>query len=214
MERECDLDRQKRKQKTAESGNCSTSTNEHSAKGHTLIKSSTRKQNMIIKAKEVRKCVNSDQPVLLMICKHVLLNVDELDRALPSGVVALSQVKQGENELIMACSIPNSIGEYQNLHEVCLLSVVSLYDPLVFNFTHESVLLVGRSNGVSMGVLALESCPMPSYPFATSVPSDDQSNAVERVQSVLHYISCILEDPKRCNRSYMRYLRGVIGVKP
>ena len=108
------------------------------------------------------------------------------------------QVKQGEIELIMACSIPISIGEYQNFHGVCILSVVSLYYPLIYNFTHEPTLLVGRSNEVSKGVLALEFCPLPPYHFATSVPSDDQSNEVDHVQSVLQFVSCIMEDPRRC----------------
>ena len=46
---------------------------------------------MIIKAKDVRKVVNSNQPILLMICKHVLLDVAELNKALPSSMVALLQ---------------------------------------------------------------------------------------------------------------------------
>ena len=61
-----------------------------------------------------------------MLRKHVLLHADELDKALSSSVVALLQVKQGEIELIMACPIPKSIGEYQSFHEVWPLSVVPL----------------------------------------------------------------------------------------
>ena len=101
LQRECEQDRQKRKQKAADPGKCSTSTSEHSTKGqvgtpgdthdHSPIKPPTRKQNMIIKAKDVRKVINSDQPILLMICKHVLLDVAELDKALPSSMVALLQ---------------------------------------------------------------------------------------------------------------------------
>ena len=128
---------------------------------------------MIIKAKDVRRVVQSNQPLLLVLCKHVLLNANELDKALPSSVVALSQVKQGEVSY--------------------LLSDVSLYDPLIFIFTHELALLVGRSNEVSRGVLVRISCPMPSDHFATSDPSDDQSNGVK---SVLHSIRYILEDSR------------------
>nr|XP_027090404.1 uncharacterized protein LOC113711436 [Coffea arabica] len=101
LQREYELDRQKRKQKAADPGKCSTSTSEHSTKGQVstpsvthdpaLTKPNTRKRNMIIKAKDVRKLVNSDQPVLLLVCKHVLLNIDELNNALPSSVVALLQ---------------------------------------------------------------------------------------------------------------------------
>ncbi|XP_027183850.1 uncharacterized protein LOC113782139 [Coffea eugenioides] len=115
LQRECDLDRQKRKQKGAESGNCSTSNLEHSAKDknvvpsvindQALVKSHTRKQNMIIKAKDVRKVMYSDQPLLLVICKYVLLNVDELDKALPSSVVALLQ----EFEDVFPDEIPDGL---------------------------------------------------------------------------------------------------------
>ncbi|XP_071923181.1 uncharacterized protein [Coffea arabica] len=115
LQRECDLDRQKRKLKGTKFENCSKSTLEHSAKSkcvvpsvtndQALIKSNTRKQNMIIKAKDVRKIVYSDQPVLLMICNHVLLNVDELDKALPSSVVALLQ----EFEDVFSDEIPDGL---------------------------------------------------------------------------------------------------------
>ncbi|XP_071926154.1 uncharacterized protein [Coffea arabica] len=101
LQRECDLDCQKRKQRTVDPGTCSTSICEQSTKGqvstpsvprdHALTKPSTRKQNMIIKAKDVRKLANADQPILLMICKHVLLGVVELDKALLSSMVALLQ---------------------------------------------------------------------------------------------------------------------------
>ena len=77
LQRECDLDRQKRKLKGTKFENCSKSPLEHSAKSkcvvpsvandQALIKSNARKQNMVIKAKDVRKIVYSDQPVLLMI---------------------------------------------------------------------------------------------------------------------------------------------------
>ena len=46
---------------------------------------------MVIKAKDVRKLVSADQPVLLMICKHVLLDVVEFDKVLPSSMVTLLQ---------------------------------------------------------------------------------------------------------------------------
>ena len=71
LQRECDLDRQKRKQKGVESGNYSTSTFEQSAQGKSvvtsvtneqaLVKSNTRKQNMIIKAKALK---SFDPPLL------------------------------------------------------------------------------------------------------------------------------------------------------
>ena len=63
LQREYDLDRQKKKHKAANPKKCSTSTSEQLTKGqvstssvthdHALIKSNTRKQNMIIKAKDV-----------------------------------------------------------------------------------------------------------------------------------------------------------------
>ncbi|XP_027177997.1 uncharacterized protein LOC113777156 [Coffea eugenioides] len=124
LQRECDLDRQKNKQQGAESENCSTSTLEPLAQwknvvtsvtnAQALVKSNTRKQNMIIKAKDDRKVMQSNQPLLLVLRKHVLLNADEFDKALPSSVVALLQVKQEEVELIMACPIPIPIGGYQS----------------------------------------------------------------------------------------------------
>ena len=96
-------------------GTCSTFTSEQSTKGqvstpsvphdYALTKTNIMKQNMIIKAKDVRKLVNVDQPVLLMICKHVLLNVDELDKALPSSVVALLQ----EFEDVFPDEIPDGL---------------------------------------------------------------------------------------------------------
>ncbi|XP_027090356.2 uncharacterized protein [Coffea arabica] len=128
LQRECDLDRQKRKLKGAESGNCSTSKLEHSAKeknvvpsvtnDQTLVKSNTRKQNMIIKAKNVRKIVHSNKPLLLVICKHVLLNVDELNKALPSSVVALLQ----EFEDVFPDEIPDGLPPIRGIeHQIDLI---------------------------------------------------------------------------------------------
>ncbi|XP_071926125.1 uncharacterized protein [Coffea arabica] len=129
LQREYDLDHcQKRKQKGTESGNCSKSTLEHSAKSkcdvpsvpndQALIKPSTKKQNMIIKVKNVGKVVNSDQPVLLMISKHVLLNVDELNKALPSSVVALLQ----EFEDVFPDEVPDGLSPIRGIeHQIDLL---------------------------------------------------------------------------------------------
>ena len=73
---------------------------------------------MIIKAKDVRKVMNFDQPVLLMICKHVLLNVDELDKALPSSVVALLQ----EFEDMFPDEIPDGLPPIRGIeHQIDLI---------------------------------------------------------------------------------------------
>ncbi|XP_071902667.1 uncharacterized protein [Coffea arabica] len=96
LQRECEQDRERKKQKAVDPGKGSTSASEPSTQGQVSIPSvtrdnsptthTTRKQNMIIRAKDVRKVVNSDQPVLLMICKHVLLDVVELDKAFPASM--------------------------------------------------------------------------------------------------------------------------------
>nr|XP_027062824.1 uncharacterized protein LOC113689221 [Coffea arabica] len=101
LQRECEQDRQQRKQKAVDPGKGSNLASESSTKGQASTPSvtpakpptapSTRKHNMIIKAKDVRKAINSDQPVLLMICKHVLLDVAELDKVLPACMVTLLQ---------------------------------------------------------------------------------------------------------------------------
>nr|XP_027109191.1 uncharacterized protein LOC113729063 [Coffea arabica] len=68
--------------------------------------------------KDVRKIVYSDQPVLLMICKHVLLNVDELDKALPSSVVALLQ----EFEDVFSDEIPDGLLPIREIeHQIDLI---------------------------------------------------------------------------------------------
>ncbi|XP_071901283.1 uncharacterized protein [Coffea arabica] len=73
---------------------------------------------MIIKAKDMRKVLNSDQPVLLMICKHVLLSVDELDKALPSSVVALLQ----EFEDMFLDEVPYGLPPIQGIeHQIDLI---------------------------------------------------------------------------------------------
>ena len=102
---------------------------------------------------------------------------NDLDSTLFS-VSTFMQVKQGKIELILACSMPKSIGEYQTFHGVCTLSVVSLCHPLMFNVNHEPDLLVGRNNEVSKGVSTLETCyKFPSYfvgdnPFLIGPNSD------------------------------------------
>ncbi|XP_027158252.1 uncharacterized protein LOC113759872 [Coffea eugenioides] len=116
LQRECEQDRQRRKQKAVDPGKGSTSASEPSTKGQVSTPSvthdkspttpTTRKQNMIIKAKDVRKVVNSDQPVLLMICKHVLLDVAELDKALPSILVPK---KDGTWRMYTDCRAVNAI---------------------------------------------------------------------------------------------------------
>nr|XP_027121574.1 uncharacterized protein LOC113738538 [Coffea arabica] len=105
LQRECEQNRQRRKLKAVDPGKGFTSTSEQSTKGPVSTPSvtydksptthTTRKQNIIIKAKDVRKVVNSDQPVLLIICKYVLLDVAELDKALPSSMVTLLQEFEG-----------------------------------------------------------------------------------------------------------------------
>ncbi|XP_071914044.1 uncharacterized protein [Coffea arabica] len=73
---------------------------------------------MIIKAKDVRKIVYSDKPVLLMICKHVFWNVDELDKALPSSVVALLQ----EFEDVFPDKIPDGLPPIRGIeHQIDLI---------------------------------------------------------------------------------------------
>ena len=66
---------------------------------------------MIIKAKDIRKVVHSNQPILLVICKHVLLNVDELDKALHSSVVALLQ----EFDDVFSDEIPDGLPPIRGL---------------------------------------------------------------------------------------------------
>ncbi|XP_027158244.1 putative disease resistance protein RGA1 [Coffea eugenioides] len=154
------------------------------------------------------KDVPSSPPLIEEISTNASNEIEIENLEVPS-----TQVKQGEIELIMACSIPISIGKYQNFHGVCILSVVSLYYPLIYNFTHEPALLVGRSNEVSKGVLALEFCPLPPYHFATSVPSDDPSNEVDHVQSVVQFLSCIMEDPRRCELAANEELRLLCGIE-
>nr|XP_027082279.1 uncharacterized protein LOC113704591 [Coffea arabica] len=116
LQRECDIHRQKRKQKTADPGKSSTSTSEPSTKGQVSTPSvthakspttpSTRKQNMIIKAKDVRKVVNSDQPEF----------EDVFPDEVPDGLPPIRGIKH-QIDLIPGAPLPNKPAYRMGLKE-------------------------------------------------------------------------------------------------
>ncbi|XP_071923190.1 uncharacterized protein [Coffea arabica] len=113
LQRECEQDRQRRKLKAVDPGKGSMGIHDKSPTAPT-----TRKHNMIIKAKDVRKVVNSNQPILLMISKHVLLDVAELDKALPASIVALLQ----EFEDVFPDEVPDGLPPIRGIeHQIDLI---------------------------------------------------------------------------------------------
>ncbi|XP_071933765.1 uncharacterized protein [Coffea arabica] len=104
----------------------------------------TRKHNMIIKAKDVRKVVNSNQPILLMICKHVLLDVAELDKALPASIVALLQ----EFEDVFPDEVPDGLPPIRGIeHQIDLIPGAPLPNKPAYRMGPEETKELQRQDG-------------------------------------------------------------------
>ena len=107
---------------------------------------------MIIKAKDVRKCVYSNQPLLLMICKHVLLNVDELDKALPWSVVALLQ----EFEDVFLDEVPDVLPPIRGIeHQIDLIPGAPLPNKLAYRMGPEETKELRRQVDSLLGRVGL-----------------------------------------------------------
>ena len=98
------------------------------------VKSERKQKNFYAKAKEIKRAMFSNKPMIVLLYKEALLNTNELDPILPSSVVTLLQ----EFEDVFPDEMPHGLPPIRGIeHQIDFVPGASIPNRPAYRSNHE-----------------------------------------------------------------------------